>query len=147
MVVVLLIYVYTKLYLEYYFRLLLNVYNMEAINIFKKIIIIILIFYLSPPWQIPNSTTTDLPKKKNSWSCHWWPTHIPSKWSSDEMLSIANIGFAWLHSTSTISYYNTSFFNNYLNGHCIYKNIKILEKFCLKNAIFSLLFSLKIKEI
>ena len=63
------------------------------------------------------------------------------------MLSIANIGFAWLHSTSTISYYNTSFFNNYLNGHCIYKNIKILEKFCLKNAIFSLIFSLKIKEI
>ena len=63
MVVVLPIYIYTKFYLEYYFRLLLNVYNMEAINIFKKIIIIILIYYLSPPWQIPNSTTTDPPKK------------------------------------------------------------------------------------
>ena len=35
MAVVLLIYIYTKLYLEYYFRLLLNVYNMEAININK----------------------------------------------------------------------------------------------------------------
>ena len=36
MVVVLLIYIYTKLYLEYYFRLLLNVYNMKAINKKKK---------------------------------------------------------------------------------------------------------------
>ena len=47
MVVVLPIYIYTKFYLEYYFRLLLNVYNMEVVNIYKKILII-LFFYLSP---------------------------------------------------------------------------------------------------
>ena len=45
MVVVLLIYNYTKLYLEYYFRLLLNVYNMEAINIKKKLFY----FFTCPP--------------------------------------------------------------------------------------------------
>ena len=37
MVVVLLIYIYTKLYLEYYFRLLYNVYNMEVEHVKKKI--------------------------------------------------------------------------------------------------------------
>ena len=60
--------------------------------------------FLTPP------LLTSLKKKKESWSCHWWPTHIPLKSSSDEMLSTTNIGFAWLQSTSTISCYNTSFF-------------------------------------
>ena len=66
MVVVLLIYIYTKLYLEYYFRLLLNVYNMEAINIKKKKKILVPHDkFLTPPQptylkkKIPGAATDD----------------------------------------------------------------------------------------
>ena len=36
--------IYTKLYLEYYFRLLYNVYNMEVAHVKKKKLIIIFYF-------------------------------------------------------------------------------------------------------
>ena len=49
--------IYTKLYLEYYFRSLYNVYNMEVVHIKKKLII--LFFYLSP--------------MTNSYLHHCWP--------------------------------------------------------------------------